>query len=179
MGWFDALRRKPTLSEPGPHHYAVAHFALRRLALAEPLMYFATIGLPFANELFENVHRDVCERFRAQGPPDFKASQIRGSHEPIGETELAAVVTMPPPRGVTEAYHTALVLIDAPSEDESPGRRYFTLERTHSDTGGEAAVFCEWTEEGHSLIGPCEVGLAPFLEAIREELARTRDRSGD
>lgn len=173
MGLFDLFKRKRAIEasaatgEPRFHHYALAHVALRQIALHDPLLYLSELASSEVAEFLASVLDDVCrlsdEPRRA--PPftaaDLKVHCVRAVGFPCG------IVEMPQPLGTTEAYYTALVLLvreDAEStEPESAPARYFTLEKGFSLDGISRTTFAEWTMSSHLNYGD---GSAPTLDAF-------------
>ena len=91
---------------------------------------------------------------------------------------VAALVTLPPVQGVTEAHFVALVLDESAAGSAEPGPVrpaprlwYFTLENGLSpDLQGRSEKLCEWTANGMHLNygpGPKADGAA-FLRGRRE-----------
>jgi hypothetical protein len=92
----------------------------------------------------------------------------------------AAVITLPPARGPTEAHMVAIVYGPAQRRlwfwKTEPVLRYFTLEFGFDRETNEClTLLCEWTRHGHFNY---EKGPAPevtaFLEAIQELLTTDR-----
>jgi hypothetical protein len=90
----------------------------------------------------------------------------------------AAVITLPPARGPTEAHMVAIVYRPAQRRlwfwKTETVLRYFTLERGFDpETNEWLTVLCEWTPHGHVNYdkGPTP-DVPAFLEAIQELLTR-------
>ena len=106
-------------------------------------------------------------------PPDDRspADGLGASWHDAGRYEIA-LVTMPPPGGVTDAYLAAIVV------PKGGGNvRYLVLERGAPDpTGTPTTVLGEWLAGGdHVSLGPLDGGVGPAPEPARF-LAAVRDR---
>jgi hypothetical protein len=175
MGLFDFFKRKST-PEPAPAlpdmqprcpHYTFAHQALRSVALADPLPCLGLLASADAGRFLAGLLESVSEHCAALGEKaDFTADDIRVHPTRVGSYPCA-VVQMPPPRAITEAFFVALVLLaapeDPPERPEDARLRYFTLEKGFSLDGSERTVLCEWTETRHVNYGD---GPAPHVEAF-------------
>jgi hypothetical protein len=185
MGLFDLFRRKrdkrndpapaeEDRDEPRCHHYTLAHHALRRVALDDPLAYLGILASPDASEFLAHLLRSVSEHCREREPrPDFGVEEVAIHKVRVGRYPCA-VIEMPRPRATTEAYFTAAVLLADPQDGlPASGRveaRYFTLEKGFVFGGPPRTVLGEWTAEGtHVNFGD---GPAPrlesFLKAVEE-----------
>jgi hypothetical protein len=167
-------------SETRPAHYLFAHYALRSVAFNDPVFYLGVLASPERREFLTNLLRTTAEHLRPGDPPpdftvdDLKVHAVRAGGYPC------AVVEMPVPRAMTEAYFTAAVLLVDPAE-EAPDLanapvRYFTLERSIDLDGNAFAMMCEWTRGGtHSNFGGGPPPrLDDFVRAI-EHLLKGRD----
>lgn len=175
MGLFDFLKRKPAASSDGDGpspEYAFAHYALRQLALAKPVHFLALMASPKAQPFFKDVLADVSEQCGRKC--SFDAAAVQVHHGRIAEYPCAVIV-LPEPKNMAEAYMVAVVALIDPSQDEpdieNVKGRYFTLERGLSLAGGTRTVLCEWSETGHSNYGdgpPATV--EAFVSALREHV---------
>lgn len=83
-----------------------------------------------------------------------------------------AIITLPEPQAITEAFFTAAVY-RAPTTDQELITRYFTLEYGYNSSDNNfRTVLCEWTpDKVHKNFG---TGPEPtpnaFLNAIRQQL---------
>jgi hypothetical protein len=66
---------------------------------------------------------------------------------------------MSDPEGMTECYWVAIL-------EHGDRPRYFTLEKSLAN-----AVLCEWTDDAHVNLGPCEIDEATFVAAARSKVA--------
>src|SRR5205807_7505837 len=84
-------------------------------------------------------------------PPDFTADDLT-VHTVRAAGFPCAVVEMPPPRAMTEAFFAAAVLLIDPAAEEpdlaAAPVRYFTLEQSFDLEGAPLAMMCEWTRDG-------------------------------
>ncbi len=84
-------------------------------------------------------------------PPDFSAADCR-IHTVRAGVYPCAVVEMPPPHAMTEAYFTAAVLLLDPTQGQldlaTAAVRYFTLELGFSLDNVPQTVLCEWGKDG-------------------------------
>jgi hypothetical protein len=184
MGLFDRLRRRPPApaaaedeEKPRLRHYEFAHFALRQVALSDPLAFLGNMASELRQEFLAAVLAMVDERFGdAADAGEFTARDFRVLPTRVGRYPCAIVV-MPPPGAVTEAHLIALVMLaDLSDPDAVHGEiqgRYFTLEQGIHIDRSTRTVLCEWTADGQHLnYGDCpEPTPAAFAAAI-EPLVR-------
>ena len=167
-------------AETRPAHYLFAHYALRSVALNDPVFYLGVLASPEARQFLEGLLQTTAEHLRPGDPPaDFTADDLT-VHTVRAGVYPCAVVEMPRPRAMTEAYFTAAVLLVDPDDEAadlaSAAVRYFTLEQSFDLEGKPFAMMCEWSKGGtHSNFGG---GPAPrlddFVKAV-EYLARERE----
>jgi hypothetical protein len=122
--------------------------------------------------------RSVSEHCKEREPrPDFDIEDIAVHKVRVGKYPCA-VVEMPRPRAITEAFFVAAVLLADPDREMPDPKevvlRYFTLEKGFTFEGPPRTVLCEWTAEGtHCNYGD---GPAPrleaFLQAVEELLSK-------
>lgn len=187
MGFFDLFRRKPpepalsieNLGEPRCHHYAMAHHALRGVALEDPLFYLAVLASPDAGRFLADLFRSVSKHCAGrEARPDFAAADLTVHCVKVGRFPCA-VVAFPPPRATTEVFFTATVLLADPAEvtrdAPPPAARYFTLEKGFTFEGPPRTVLCEWTAAGaHANKGDGPVPeLAAFVAAVEGHVAHS------
>lgn len=154
-----------------PEYYAFAHVVMRRAALGEPARFAEAVAADdrvYFRALWGRALGEVARAGRAPevppgAPPDGPVGQLRltgYAHEPA----TVALVELPPPEGVPEAWAVAL---GRASADSPP--RYFALERS-----GEPGtwVLAEWAADGRHLnLGAAAAsGVRSFLEAVFERL---------
>lgn len=171
--------------EPRAHHYRFAHYALREIARANPAGYLGMVsteeGLAALVRLWEQVGETLPPDDRL--PPRGLAAELRSA----GEYEIA-LVTLPSPVNVTEAFFTAFavgplthlrefVTADAPNTSDfveafkQLPAFYYTLEVGFNLPGrAPRTVFGEWTADGsHANYGD---GPPPTRDAFFERICR-------
>ncbi|MGE3806120.1 MAG: hypothetical protein AB7K24_15725 [Gemmataceae bacterium] len=189
MGFFDFFRRKPREPEPSPevqelasalesmdrprcHHYTLAHYALRGMALSNPLAYLGIMASPNARDFLADLLKQVSEDCAASERLDFSVDNLKVHKVRIGPYPCA-MVELPPPRGVTEAYFTAAVLLadldSVTSEEQELPLRYFTLEKGANLGDGSRTVLCEWNEQSHLNYGD---GPEPDVQAFARAIEK-------
>lgn len=179
MGIFDFFRKKPAPVAPaddGPSfHYVVAHYALRQIALQDPLQYLAIMASPEVREFLQAVLSDVAEQLPGQKGV-FTADDLLVHPCRIGDFPCA-ILEFPVPGEITETYFTALlVMISLGEELPEPNRveaRYLTLEKGASLDGAPRTVLCEWTSTSHLNFGD---GPTPTLLAFTDALEKLAAR---
>ena len=174
MWW--PFKNKP--SAPTPHHYVLAHVALRQIAREDPLKFFAEMASPGRDDLMKWIWEQVCESCDDEGKAafsidDVKVSTVRCAGYPT------LLIRMPPPREVAEAHMVCIVLeLEDDTEIKgTPPVAYYTLERGMSLDGIARTVLCSWDEGGvHANYGDGpSVDEAAFLEAVEEHLRDDKD----
>lgn len=177
MGIFDFLKRKPAPApdDEGPSpDYVFAHYALRHIALAEPLQFLAIAVSPKANRFIDAILQDVEEQCGRQ--TSFTAESI--NLHPIRVNEFPCVVVeLPEPKEMAEAFMVALVVpidvsLENPPETDEVTGRYFTLEKGFSLSNDEPrTVLAEWDAETHSNYGDGpEANVDAFAAAISKHM---------
>jgi hypothetical protein len=171
MGLFDFLKRKndPPQDEGPSPHYVFAHYALRQLALSSPLNFLAMMASPDANGFLDSILDQVAERCGQRPAFDHSAIKIH----PLRVKQFpCAILELPEPKEIAEAFMVALVVPFDASSSEPPDAdaltgRFFTLEKGETLDGQPRTVFAEWDEEGHSNYGDGPVvDVEAFCEAI-------------
>lgn len=161
------------------HHYVFAHVALRQLFFDKPEGFLGVLSSPRAPQLLKDLWLEVGKRVSDAGegailPPDGLFATV-GALGP----RPCAVVTLPKPEGITEAFMVAAVVnasIEGEGEDAKlvpigdPPAFYYTLEKGMSDPGKTRTVLCSWNaEDSHANYGD---GPAPepraFLGAVEK-----------
>lgn len=141
---------------PRPHHYQLAHVALRMFALEHPLHCLAICSIAEnAPRFIEDMYNRVCQANESEPAPDFTAAEVGVHPGQIGGFP-SILFTFPQPTACAEAFMTALVVTVPRQEiteelaaDGIPSR-YFTLELGVCSKDGQGrTVFCEWTQENH------------------------------
>ena len=148
------------------HHYFFAHRLLPKLFHEDAPQFFALLqrdGLRFL-EFWWRQAGDIV-------PPEERLSADGLGYvlRPQPDSWLAAVVIMPPPQGMTEAYFVALFY-----QERTRTTRVFTLEKGVSldPAATPLTVFCEWTADNvHRNMGPGPEPVAGlFLAAAASHL---------
>jgi hypothetical protein len=151
--------------EPHRHHYLFAH---RELPMAAFRYGPDLVRVARGGNLGEGLTKLWVDLGTALPPDDrLPADGLAASWHDVGTHEIA-LVRMPPPGGVTDAY---LAAIAVPKDGESV--RYLVLERSVSTEAGQpTTVLGEWLSGGdHVNLGagpPPEP--AAFLAAVGERL---------
>jgi hypothetical protein len=133
-------------------HYVFAHYALRSVALNDPVFYFGVLASPDGPTFLDDLLKTVAEHaLPGDPPPDFSAADCR-IHTVRAGVYPCAVVELPPPHAMAEAYFTAAVLVANPGPEQlhlmNVPVRYFTLELGLNLDGKPRTVLCEWTKDG-------------------------------
>jgi hypothetical protein len=170
---------------PRPQHTAFAQSALRALVAEDPEDAVITLSGPGAEEFlvgaWHEVGRDAARQdpdLTPLPPAGLEAIPARLAGRP------AALVKMPEPHAVTEAYFVAVVLnhelADAPKAAPEREFYYFLLEKSVAGPGGGGTTFSQWDDGaagGRRDLGP---GPAPdaraFLERVAEHLTASAKR---
>jgi hypothetical protein len=168
MGLFDFFKRKPAPSaeEDGlSPDYAFAHYALRQIALSKPLQFLAIAASAESEQFIDDVLQDVAEACGRK--TSFDASSVK-VHPTLVDNFPCAVIELPEPKEMAEAFMVALVvLIDTSSEDppetDTIPARFFTLEKGFSLANEPRTVLAEWDTQGHMNYGD---GPEPTVEAF-------------
>lgn len=178
MGLFDFLKRKPepppAVEGPSPD-YAFAHYALRQMALSDPLRFLAVMASPDAHRFLDALLDDVAEQCGRK--PSFDAQSIT-----IHPTRVAsfpcAIIRLPEPKEMAEAFMVAVIVPIDPSSTSLPASdtikgRYFTLEKGFTLSNEPRTVLGEWDAQMHSNYGN---GPAPTVEAFAAALTKLMSR---
>ena len=147
------LKRQKMSSEeevgPSPD-YVFAHYALRQAALHDPLRFLTILAMPQAEQFIASVMKNVAEQ--CGRPTTFNAADIQIHRVRINGFP-SAIIQLPEPKEMAEAFMVALVLPMDKSGNPPPGHeslqgRYFTLEKGFSFSGEPQTVLAEWTAKG-------------------------------
>ena len=171
------------MSASRPHHYTFAHRATPGAFWRDPSEFVAALRSENGQEIVTNVWNAIGSDIEEAGVGE--ALQSDGLHVTPAELDGrdAAIITLPTPEVMTEAWFIAVV---APppyvtvETDDPAAARYFTLEKTISlapdgtdEPDGDLAVLCEWTHDGThantSVVVPAS--LERFEVAVLERLA--------
>ena len=136
-------------------HYTFAHVALRQIAFDDPLTFLGVLASPDAMRFLADVLRQVREHCKDVEPlADFSVEEVTVHKRRIGRFPCA-IIEMPPPQEVPEAFFVGAVLLVDPTQeiDESKGvdLHYYTLEKGAVFEGVPRTVLCEWTADGSHL----------------------------
>jgi hypothetical protein len=139
------VKQEKIMDGPRLHHYIFAHKAIPSLFFHEPEKFLSIMSVhadaflrDFWNKVGESV--DKTELVAADG----LACEVRK----IVNGDVGALITLPPPERITEAYFVAPVY--RPQAGSKNGRtRFITLE--YSPDRESLSVLCEWTAEGSHL----------------------------
>jgi hypothetical protein len=152
-------------------HYWFAHRTLPQILFQNPAVFFAATMERDADPL----RALWCWLGERLGPATASVERdaLAGEVLRLEGVGLVALITLPPPRGLAEAYFAAAVYLQQSEEPpETITVRYVTLELTRSspeNPGPEPTMLGEWTVDGaHVNYG---FGPAPtpegFIEAVR------------
>jgi hypothetical protein len=137
----------------GPHHYELAHYALRQICAEDPRWFFEIMGSGQQRGLLDDIWRQVRTNCDDDGAAGFDISEVGVASCRI-KGFPALVITMPPPGAVAEAHFVAIVLKGDPKAEASAEQldfAYLTLEKGIRASGGERTVMCAWTVDGAHL----------------------------
>jgi len=149
------------------------------MAFENPLGFLSILASPDAHKFLSSLMQSVSEYYsELEQGPDYTVEEFTIHKARVGRYSCA-IIEMPQPRGRTEAFFVAAVLLADPDQSmfdsKKGGLRYFTLEKGFRLGGPPRTVLCEWTEEGsHVNYGD---GPAPrldlFIEAIEQLLSKS------
>lgn len=157
---------------PSPE-YIFAHYALRQVALSSPLPFLAMAASPDGPRFIERLLADVGQQCGRAAK--FEASEVQ-LHPTLANGYPCAVVELPEPEEITEAFMVGLVaLVDRnqnPSPDpETVAGRFFTLEKGFHMSGEPRTVLAEWETSTHLNYGDGPApNVADFIAAISEKV---------
>lgn len=150
-------------SEPRVSHYLFAHRAVPRAFLRDPAPIMGILGsedgMKFLSGMLDILDAEVDPNER------FDRASLRLTCYPLRGDAFAAVVTMPPPVRVFEAYFVGLVA----RFGEAPLARAFALELAGPPGPGAPTKICEWDTEGRFEVvdsDGCAADASAFVEAI-------------
>lgn len=151
-------KKKPPASEEASigqaraKHYAFAHQFLRAVTVTNPAVWNG-VRAAAATGAIDGILR------RMWGELDEQPGQDSGS-APTGKAlDGGVLIRMSAPEGMPECYWVAILEHDG-------GPRYFTLEKSLAN-----AMLCEWADDVHMNLGPCEIDEATFVAAARSKVA--------
>jgi hypothetical protein len=118
-------------AQPRRQHYHFAHQVLPGLLFSNPERFFQTLAqdgpgfLEFAWQRSAEPPRGAeLSRPNPGSPPDGLALRL----EQLDPQTRLALITLPPPQAMTEAYFAAAIYHPAAQPDDAPLLRYLTLE---------------------------------------------------
>ncbi len=155
--------------EPRLHHYWFAHRVLPAVFYANPARFMAVLrerGKSLLQVSWERLGSDmkIADRIPADG--------LNYEIQELASGVTIAIISLPKPQGITEAYFVAPVYRPAMA-DQEPLAKFFTLEYGMDfDKGSTRTVLCQWTQEkSHMNMGDGpEPVIATFLETIVRHL---------
>lgn len=171
--WSVKRKKDRTPEKRTPHHYVLAHVALRQAAFSDPHRFFTVMASPERQAFLDHLWRKVCERCDKEGAASFTADDVI-VHTTRIDDYPTVLIEMPEPGAVAEAHLVCAVLMvpmkGASTESGEPELRYFTLEKGRRiATGQEATVLCGWQGGSHVNYGyGCQADPAAFLDRVRD-----------
>ncbi len=167
-------KKTPSSEEklPSPH-YVLAHYALRQIALSDPLQFLDVVTSSNAGPFLAAIFQSVEERSGQKFP--FRSSDL-SIHSVRIKNFPSVVIQLPEPQETAEAFMVALVITMAPSpqsaiSNQQSVARYFTLEKGFTLTDEARTVLAEWTTDRHSNYGDGPVATVDaFCKAISQHV---------
>ncbi len=161
--------------EYGPHHYVLAHIALRQACFANPFGFFACMGADRRKAFLDSLWNQIRNNCDKDNPPSFSIEDVKITTTSINNFPFL-LIQMPEPQKIPEAYFVGIVLkiqlneLDRPPD--KPEVRYFTLERgIELETKNARTVLCEWQHDEHLNFGDGpEVNPKSFIEEIKKRI---------
>lgn len=160
-----------------PHHYVLAHVALRQICMANPVSFFRVMASQNRDKFMEDVWQRVRKNCDDKGNPSFSIEDVKVGTTKIGDFPII-IIAMPIPQFMAEAYMVGIVLKVNVKDfienkiPEKPVAEYFTLEKGFNLDDSDRTVFCKWDETGNHLnygTGPNPTS-AEFINAISKML---------
>jgi hypothetical protein len=158
------------------HHYDFGQVVLREACSFNPMAFFQVLASPGKEEFLESLWRVTCERCDGKGPARFSSTDVAVDSLML-EKYPTILVTMPPPRVMTEAFYIAVVLlvpmdrIVAGDIPEQPAFGYYTLELGIAPNDSRYTVLCAWVDGKHTSFGNGPDADPPaFLQAVSEKV---------
>jgi hypothetical protein len=158
---------EPPPSQPRTGHYLFAHRAVPRAFLRDPAPIMGILGSPDAMTFLGGMW-DIIDREVDEPPVDRRGLSI--DHYELSDDVFVALLTMPPPQRVLEAYFVALA---ARLEGETFARA-FTLDLAGPPAPGADVGILEWDADGNRQLrdASCTADAAAFVDAIEGLLAK-------
>lgn len=172
-----AFAEAPKTPIQTPHHYVLAHVALRQICMANPVRFFSIMGSKNRDMFLEDVWQQVRKNCDPKGTPAFSIKDVKVETTKIEEFPTI-IITMPTPQFMAEAHMVGIVLKVNVKDfvenkiPEKPVVEYFTLEKGFTLDESERTVLCKWDETGKHLnygTGPNATS-AEFITAISKML---------
>lgn len=163
-----AATRSSPLCEPRAHHYAFAHRFLASVALDDPRQSYRYFCSPAGAAPLRQMWDFVGSHMESAADV-LPAGGLRLSWHALDGQRKLAVVCLPEPRAMTEAYFVGIVF-ERHGEQDWRCASYYTLELSFDFAEQRAtAMLCGWTKESHLNFGqrvlPDEEA---FVRAIKE-----------
>lgn len=159
------------VSDPKAQHYIFVHRALPSVFYSDPKKFIALLtqdGRGFLHFLWDRVWERELKSNRMAGNR-IAAYGLDCEIRKLQDGATLALITLPPPKGMTEAYFVAAVY--RPSRrtlfpKQETLARFITLEYGRNLDGSPRTVLCEWTDTHlHDNMGD---GPEPTLDAFFE-----------
>ncbi|WP_278465453.1 hypothetical protein [Gimesia maris] len=151
---------------PSPH-YVLAHYALRQIALAEPMQFLEIAASPDADKFIAALLQQVVKQCGREA--GFDASEIKVYPTRVNNYPCA-VIEMPEPQEAAEAWLVGVVVpvdfsvkVPADLDLDQITAQYYTLEKGVSLTGEPRTVLAGWDDQRHNNYGD---GPEPTVEAF-------------
>ncbi|HAW28552.1 MAG TPA: hypothetical protein DCY03_10605 [Planctomycetaceae bacterium] len=151
---------------PSPH-YVFAHYALRQIALAEPMQFLEIAASPDADKFIAALLQQVVKQCGREA--GFDASEIKVYPTRVNNYPCA-VIEMPEPQEAAEAWLVGVVVpvdfsvkVPADLDLDQITAQYYTLEKGVSLTGEPRTVLAGWDDQRHNNYGD---GPEPTVEAF-------------
>lgn len=154
------------LGGPRPHHYEFAHRFMPGVFYADPPGFFALLrqkGIDILHMAWLYAAKHLKPEF--QLPDD----GLTFAFYDLGAGYATAIITLPQPQGMTEAFFIAPALWPARGADPAPDAQFLTLELGQRIPSRElCGVFGAWTSGGAHI----NMGIAPAwtLDAFQEHI---------
>ena len=181
---FDDVLRSTGISRARDHHYTFAHLFLRAAATERKLDLLAILASPQADDylldLWQSAYEFLAHEAGGKGQPPpgrVDATGLSSAEGALIDGYPTALVRLPPPQGLTEAYFVALCGVGAEIGtatrlwDTDAPLRFFMLELSLGGT-----MLCEWHDDTHSNFGggpPAD--LVSFVAAVEQVMTPRLD----
>lgn len=174
MGRFDSLKQdnpdEPESNAPSLN-YALAHLALKSIALGSPLQFLAIVASPDSKNFFDSIIDDIVEQMGCS--KSFDSSEIQVYNQRVNDFPCA-IIKFPDPQKITEAHMVAVIAEvnlneGFPKNPDSVQARFLTLEKGYSESDQSITVLGEWSGGTHLNFGE---GPEPSIEAFLETLSQ-------